>query len=39
MTAGLAADLREGVGDGAARRSRSGEAYRRLKPFVEATHG
>ena len=38
MTAGLAADLREGVGM-ALQALRSGEAYRRLKLFVEATHG
>jgi anthranilate phosphoribosyltransferase len=38
MTAGLAKDLREGVGQ-ALDALRSGDAYRRLNLFVEATHG
>jgi anthranilate phosphoribosyltransferase len=38
MTAGLAAELKEGVGR-ALQAVRSGEAYRRLKLFVEASHG
>jgi anthranilate phosphoribosyltransferase len=38
MTAGLAADLREGT-ERAMDSLRSGEAYRRLTLFVEATHG
>jgi anthranilate phosphoribosyltransferase len=38
MTAGLAADLREGVGQ-ALDALRSGETHQRLKAFVEATHG
>jgi anthranilate phosphoribosyltransferase len=38
LTAGLAADLREGV-DLALQALASGEAYRRLKLFVEASHG
>jgi len=38
MTAGLAADLREGT-ERAAEALLSGEAYRRLKLFVEASHG
>ena len=38
LTAGLAADLRDGVGM-ALQALASGEAYRRLKLFVEATHG
>jgi anthranilate phosphoribosyltransferase len=38
LTAGLASDLREGVGM-ALQALGSGEAYRRLKRFVEATHG
>lgn len=38
LTAGLAADLREGVAM-ALQALGSGEAYRRLKLFVEATHG
>ncbi len=38
LTAGLASDLREGVGM-ALQALASGEAYRRLKRFVEATHG
>lgn len=38
MTAGLAADLREGVGQ-ALDALRSGEAHKRLTAFVEATHG
>jgi anthranilate phosphoribosyltransferase len=38
MTAGLAADLREGV-DMARDAMGSGEAYRRLKLFAEASHG
>jgi anthranilate phosphoribosyltransferase len=38
MTAGLAADLREGVGK-ALDALQSGDAHRRLKLFVEATHG
>ncbi|HEX8125300.1 MAG TPA: anthranilate phosphoribosyltransferase [Allosphingosinicella sp.] len=38
LTAGLAADLRDGVGQ-ALQALSSGEAYRRLKLFVEATHG
>jgi anthranilate phosphoribosyltransferase len=38
MTAGLAADLREGT-ERAMDSIRSAEAYRRLKLFVEATHG
>ncbi|MEA3061966.1 MAG: anthranilate phosphoribosyltransferase [Sphingomonadales bacterium] len=38
MTAGLAADLREGT-ERAMDAIRSAEAYRRLKLFVEASHG
>jgi anthranilate phosphoribosyltransferase len=38
LTAGLAADLRDGVAM-ALQALASGEAYRRLKLFVEATHG
>jgi anthranilate phosphoribosyltransferase len=38
LTAGLAGDLRDGVGM-ALQALASGEAYRRLKLFVEATHG
>ncbi|MEA3066552.1 MAG: anthranilate phosphoribosyltransferase [Sphingomonadales bacterium] len=38
LTAGLAGDLREGVGM-AMQALASGEAYRRLKLFVEASHG
>ncbi|MBV9929550.1 MAG: anthranilate phosphoribosyltransferase [Alphaproteobacteria bacterium] len=38
MTAGLAADLREGTAM-AAEAMGTGEAYRRLKLFAEATHG
>jgi len=38
MTAGLAADLREGT-ERAMEAIRSAEAYRRLKLFVEASHG
>jgi anthranilate phosphoribosyltransferase len=38
MTAGLAGDLREGVAM-ALDTLRSGEAYRRLQLFVQATHG
>jgi anthranilate phosphoribosyltransferase len=38
MTAGLAADLREGVAQ-ALDALRSGDAHHRLKSFVEATHG
>jgi anthranilate phosphoribosyltransferase len=38
MTAGLAADLREGVGM-ALDTMRSGDAYRRLQSFIGATHG
>jgi anthranilate phosphoribosyltransferase len=38
MTAGLAADLREGTAK-ALDALRSGDAYRRLTLFVEATHG
>jgi anthranilate phosphoribosyltransferase len=38
LTAGLAADLREGVAM-ALQALASGEAYRRLKLFIEATHG
>jgi anthranilate phosphoribosyltransferase len=38
LTAGLAGDLREGVAM-AFQAMSSGEAYRRLKLFVEATHG
>ena len=38
MTAGLAKDLREGV-EQALDALRSGDAYRRLTAFVEATHG
>jgi anthranilate phosphoribosyltransferase len=38
MTAGLAADLREGT-ERAMDSIRSAEAYRRLKLFVEASHG
>ena len=38
LTAGLAADLRDGVGM-ALQALASGEAYRKLKLFVEATHG
>lgn len=38
LTAGLAADLRDGVGM-ALQALNSGEAYRRLKLFIEASHG
>jgi anthranilate phosphoribosyltransferase len=38
LTAGLAADLRDGVGM-ALQALGSGEAYRRLKLFIEASHG
>ncbi|HEY1607098.1 MAG TPA: anthranilate phosphoribosyltransferase [Allosphingosinicella sp.] len=38
LTAGLAADLREGVGQ-ALDALRSGDAHRRLAAFVEASHG
>lgn len=38
LTAGLAADLRDGVGM-ALQALASGEAYRRLKLFIEASHG
>jgi anthranilate phosphoribosyltransferase len=38
LTAGLAGDLRDGVGM-AMQALASGEAYKRLKLFIEATHG